>query len=247
MAILPVSGVRVSNNNTKITSFKGLNVGENDGMPKPRKANKLASVPVALLIAMSPAMMNGQEQVKAIPINNENLTELLAYAAPSEVAEPEPQVRAASTSAPFGFKMLANKKIFKTMNATVKGAPATLILAGEKTIGGKTNTNNVQYIYYIPKNNDYPKNTSDLPEAKNIIFHDIGQGEFCGLEMEIPIYNEGKTVGYLYRELKIDDDTANTLADFISGDMSYKNWTFPIFTLKTTNSPELMKVRSIKL
>lgn len=248
MAVLPISGVRVNNTNTRLTSFKGLNIKGNEEVSKPRKSNKLASVPVALLIAMTPAMMNGNEPVKAIPIDNENLTELLAYAAPSESTVAESQITASGTSAPYGFTMLNHKKIFKTINATVKGEPATLILAGEKKINGSTNNNEVMNIYYIPKKNDYPKNTFDLPEVQSLVYHNIGkEKEFCGLELKIPIFNNGKTMGYLYREARIDDDTANYLIDFIVEDTPYKNSTFPNFHFKETNSAELSRIRSTKL
>lgn len=245
MAILPVSGIRV-NNNSKVTSFKGLDFSENEEIQKPRKSNKLASVPVALLIAMSPAMMNGKEPIKAIPIDTENQTEILAYTQPSELEESELQARPASTNAPFGFKMLGNKKIFKTLNATVKGEPATLIFAGVPTIDGRANENGVQYIYCIPKDNDYPKNARDLPQVKSIIYHSIGANEFCGLEMEIPVFQNERLAGYIYRELKIDDDTANYLADFIMKNTPYKDIMVPKLRLQKTNSPELLKIRSVK-
>lgn len=215
---------------------------ETNELPKPRKANKLASVPVALLIAMTPAMMNGTEPVKAIPLDNENLTELLAYAAPSEIASPEPQVARAQSSYPLGLKFLGNKKIFETRSiVTTNGERANIVYAGEKKWDGAPNTKHAQFIYYIPKNHNLPNDAIYFPTIEGIIYHDLGEGkEFGGIKVRIPEYKAGNLNGYTTKEIRLKDDDINDIIDFMANEKAYKN---NVLGLKayTTTSPNLQQ------
>lgn len=246
MAILPINGISVSNkNNASRTSFTSLRTVEDDTneYKKPRKANKLASVPVALLIAMTPAMMNGNEPIKAIPIDNENLTELLAYAAPGEIAEPEPQVRSSQeTNYPLGIKYLTHKKIFaQTPIVTTNGEKATLVYAGSKEwVDDEPNKENVQFVYYIPQKHNLPPNALYLPEVRTIIYHNIGKDkEFAGIEVKFPEYKDGKRVSYIRKEIRLKDDDINELISFMVNEKAYKNRILN-FKFRETTSAELM-------
>lgn len=245
MAILPISGVRV--NNTNRTSFTSLGMGEAETIDhpdshKPRKTNKLASVPVALLIAMSPAMMNGNEPVKAVPLDNDQLTELLAYAAPSELEAPEPQISNTQANYPFGLQYLSNKKIFaKTPIVSANGESATLVYSGKKDWHGQPNINHVQFIYYIPKNHNIPTNSVYLPEVVALVYHDIGKDkEFVGIEVEFPEVKNGTLAGYTRKEIKINDDDANDIGSFMANEKEYKN-NIVNLKYKETKSATLMK------
>ena len=244
MAILPINGVRVSNN-TNRTSFTSIKKGEAGTIdnPNPHKTHKLASVPVALLIAMSPAMMNGNEPVKAVPLDNDQLTELLAYAAPSELEAPEPQINnSAKINYPFGLQYLANKKIFaKFPIVSADGESATLVYSGKKDWHGEPNKNHVQFIYYIPKNHNLPTTTSDLPEVVSLIYHNLGKDkEFVGIEVEFPEFKNNKFSGYTKKEIKLNDDDANKIILFMTDETEYKN-NIVNLKFKETTSPALMK------
>ena len=70
MAVLPINSVSTNANQYTFTGKKDKNS---------HKANPLASVPVIIMLAMSP-MAEGKQPAQFVPIDSEHLTELVAQA-----------------------------------------------------------------------------------------------------------------------------------------------------------------------
>jgi hypothetical protein len=76
MAILPISSVRFQNSRNNSVNFKSRLDSENEnnsgnGYRQPRRSHKMATVPVALLIAMMPTVTEGKAPAGPEPIDAE--------------------------------------------------------------------------------------------------------------------------------------------------------------------------------
>lgn len=206
------------------------------------KSNDLAIVPVVLMIAMSPSMLNAKTPVHIMPMGEENIPELIAQ--PNEevndatyVAKPEQFQQ----DYPLGVAYLSKMKIQQIKQATVNGSKASIVLA---THTSDKYENGVEEIYLIK--NSYTNNNVDQmpPRIKELIYHNIGAEEFLGIKVYEYIYKPGKysPVGFMTREYRLDDETAQYLLDFNAKSANWLDKTSIVF--RETTSPKLQPVKS---
>lgn len=209
MAVLPINSVSTNANQYTFTGKKDKNS---------HKANPLASVPVIIMLAMSP-MAEGKQPAQFVPIDSEHLTELVAQAnatAPKSYEYTQTQQDELVQRVP----RLKSKKIQKIIDCTGNKQKGQLVFTTSK---GDTSST-VWSVYYIQ--NDYKGNKNlRPPSVTKIIYHDIGEDSFLGILIQEEIMaNKNTNVKCLIREVRLDDKSAQYLIDFVAGDTNFKDY-----------------------
>lgn len=105
---------------------------------------------IMLMIAMTPAMMDGKTPLQFMPISNENVPELVVPQPAAEVndatyvAKPEEFQQ----SYPLGVAYFSRLKIQQTKSALANGSKATIVLTTHKS---DKYANGVEDVYLIKK------------------------------------------------------------------------------------------------
>jgi len=246
MAILPISSVRVNNNHSNAISFEKRRPHEIDETPvRQSSTKKAAAIPVVMLMAMSPSLLNANEPVKFAPVNDSNMTEVLG--AVSEYAQEEPTYVMDTNAAqqqkkknPFGSSFMALTTIKAAYDATGNISPYKLVFT---TFDGNPNTKKVSHVFFIPE--DYKCNNPSIfpPEVTELVYHDLGKDkEFCGVKVHYDIFNDKEEqTGVMFREIRVDDDTANRIIDILAQDEKSKFINETDIKFTRTNSEALME------
>ena len=222
MAVLPINSVSVNANQYSFTGKKDKNSP---------KANPLASVPVIIMLAMAP-MAEGKQPAQFVPIDSKQLTELVAQA--SAVAPKAYEyTQNPQKEAPLGIEYLVSQKAQKVLPCLGNKQPANLLFT---TSRGDDEENRVTRIYYVE--NDYDKSQyKEPPYIQSLIYHDLGEKSFLGIKT-IEYLDVWKGADYELKifiaEVKLDDEAAQYLIDFLAGDTNFKNSTDIKFE-ETTN------------
>ena len=226
MAVLPINSVSTNANQYTFTGKKDKNS---------HKANPLASVPVIIMLAMAP-MAEGKQPAQFVPIDSKQLTELVAQA--SAVAPKAYEyTQNPQKEAPLGIEYLSLDKAQKVLPCLGNEQPANLLFT---TSRGDDEENRVTRIYYVK--NSYDKSQYKYPPyIQSIIYHDLGEKSFLGiktierLRFKKGDHYEQKTFIF---EVKLDDEAAQYLIDFLAGDTNFKNDTDIKF--EETTNPRLL-------
>lgn len=230
MAILPISNVSVKNN-PRLVSFGMRNDEDDDnngeGYNFPRRVqNKMVTVPLATLIAMSPMVGNANEP--AATLNSDKIIELAEANPAPEVDEATYAMGVDQSSAmtPAQRKYIQKQKPVKVLSA---GNGAFLAL---ETYSDDSNV--VNFITYLPKDGDY-RDQMYLPKVREIEYHDLGKNSFCGIwtgrQVRLP-----HELYYKKQEFKISNDAANALIDLLNGDTKMQDKTgLKVRVVKTPN------------
>ena len=222
MAVLPINSVSVNANQYTFTVKKDKNS---------HKANPLTSVPVIIMLAMAP-MAEGKQPAQFVPIDSKQLTELVAQA--SAVAPKAYEyTQNPQKEAPLGIEYLVSEKAQKVLPCLGNKQPANLLFT---TSRGDDEENRVTRIYYVE--NDYDKSQyKNPPYIQSLIYHDLGEKSFLGIKT-IEYLDVWKGADYELKifiaEVKLDDEAAQYLIDFLAGDTNFKNSTNIKFE-ETTN------------
>ena len=222
MAVLPINSVSVNANQYTFTVKKDKNS---------HKANPLTSVPVIIMLAMAP-MAEGKQPAQFVPIDSKQLTELVAQA--SAVAPKAYEyTQNPQKEAPLGIEYLVSEKAQKVLPCLGNKQPANLLFT---TSRGDDEENRVTRIYYVE--NDYDKSQyKEPPYIQSLIYHDLGEKSFLGIKT-IEYLDVWKGADYELKifiaEVKLDDEAAQYLIDFLAGDTNFKNSTDIKFE-ETTN------------
>ena len=222
MAVLPINSVSVNANQYTFTVKKDKNS---------HKANPLTSVPVIIMLAMAP-MAEGKQPAQFVPIDSKQLTELVAQA--SAVAPKAYEyTQNPQKEAPLGIEYLVSSKAQKVLPCLGNKQPANLLFT---TSRGDDEENRVTRIYYVE--NDYDKSQyKNPPYIQSLIYHDLGEKSFLGIKT-IEYLDVWKGADYELKifiaEVKLDDEAAQYLIDFLAGDTNFKNSTDIKFE-ETTN------------
>ena len=226
MAVLPINSVSVNANQYSFTGKKDKNS---------HKANPLASVPVIIMLAMAP-MAEGKQPAQFVPIDSKQLTELVAQA--SAVAPKAYEyTQNPQKEAPLGIEYLSLRKAQKVLPCLGNKQPANLLFT---TSRGDDEENRVTRIYYVE--NDYDKSQyKEPPYIQSLIYHDLGEKSFLGIKT-IEYLDVWKGDDYELKtfisEVKLDDEAAQYLIDFLAGDTNFKNSTNIKF--EETTNPRLL-------
>lgn len=237
MAISPISNVSVSRIH-KNTSFVGRNNKDLDNdmegqeFQRPR-SNKFASVPVAVLIAMTPSMVNGTEPIKAIPLDNQAVTELMeATSASKNSAEVSTYVMGLEQSSltPYDSYM-KDANILHSVPTTINGNKAATLTFESFA---KDSKNTVNFVSLVPKDlTNTAKRVSqyfdhdDAPTVRQLVYHNLGGNgsgdDFCSVRTRQRLYDKDGKQYYMDRDVRITDDAANAIIDLLAGDTKFKN------------------------
>ena len=235
----------VSANNISFSGRNKRNVNveaENSPVENSSKASKLAKVPVVVMIAMSPAMMNGKLPVEGLPDMNgakveyvtptpEMAEELLAMATPAEFEAP--QVNQANSD-PMGISEFRYKKIQQLDSFNKNGKKHYIAYTTERREPGE-----VQNVYLFPAGYKSETGKKFIPQIRELIYHDLGPGkEFCGVIVDTAVKNlQTNRYEATYEEVRLPDECAQHLIDLLANDTKWTNRTR--ISYSETKSPKL--------
>ncbi len=241
MAIAPISNVKLNQYNNSV-SFgsrrKNLELPEenNNNQPSGKKMGKLASVPVIVMMAMAPGMMDGKTPANVIPMDSEQLTELIAQNT-SSMEEAAPLQSSSKKNARYWEVFNRHKdrisKSFEIIDADnngIKGGrPRSYTLTFE-TIS-KDRKNDVYMIYLYPHDMvTTPEHQETCSPIRSLVHHKTEYGEdFWGVITD-PRGQNGC-------EVRIPDEVAQEISDLINGEheLNYKGGRFMILTFKSND------------
>lgn len=228
--------------NMKVDAVRNLNVVHNDNFGAKEKTDKegrisshrdssiMTKVPVIVLLAMNPTTLSS-----AIPVmpetDNPNNIVMLAPEQKSVdkntyVIAPELQ-DIQQINPPYGWEHFRFGKIQHSSNVVVDGK-YNRDLVFYTPVSMKRQGNVVGEVFIVDPNKPGGHLiTPHPPKIEKIIYHDIGKDkEFCSVKtVESLVDDSGNYIGYAYRELRIDDDSANKLMALTLNKLEWKNAT----------------------
>lgn len=232
MIRMTVSGLDAGFGTNSYVNFVGQNSrknnGDTEGSPVEynRRSNNLVKVPVIVLMAMLPAMMNAKtpvtnlsetngaktEMVAPILIDSEELDEMTTIA--PYFSNPQN----AQTKAPFGVTSLLGQKIYHYDTFMNNGKKHYIVYSGI------SNADYVNKVSVFPEGFDSVKEKKLLPYVRELVYHDLGKGkEYCGIiVITHQILKNGKSKT-IREEVRIPNEVAQNLIDFMAGDTEMKN------------------------
>ena len=190
------------------------------------------------LLALMPAVLNSSTPVKDMPMNAQELTEVVAQIPSEDVATIDfREVQETQQNYPLGWAYFENRTIKEIVPATGGGRAANLVLTGNST------SNDVFKVYYVDSEKKDDNRYHHPPVVLRLIYHNLGEGkEFLGIRTRQYLYHDKKDpeaiTGTLYREIRLDDRAAQYLIDLRTGDTKWNNKTDISF--EVTNSPRVM-------
>lgn len=227
MAVLPINGFSARSNYMTSMAFTSRSKNCNNGECSSDDCkinNKLATVPVAVLMAMSP--LNSVQAAEKQPLEPEVLTEYVVPAENEDAAESAAVAcfYEASAASPqdYGFPILKNYTIkHKQAAVTIDGISfdrtgANILFTN---IGlGKTNPNVTDV--FLVRNGDKPKSyTERPPKITGLVYHEPeGKAPFCGVLTVRHTKGKGDDMLIVNREYRLDDTSAQKLIDFMAGE-----------------------------
>ena len=229
MAIAPINGINVRQNYNSTINFAGRKRYEDgdDAQQNPRRASNLATVPVVVLMAMTPGMLNGKQPVTVLPANEMNVTEVLAQTPEIKEAENTYYTSAAQFSnssydlSSFDPRDIQYKQYYK-----MNGKNWVMVW---NDVGKSTNSkkNMVGGIFFVPETyrqiqNEMGIDINTPPMLLKMVYHNIGDSSFMTvITRETTCDDEGNNRKRLTKEYRIPDDVANKLIDLFVGDTEF--------------------------
>lgn len=251
MIRMAVSGLGIGLNVNHYVNFAGQNSrknnGDTEGSPVEynRRSNNLAKVPVVMLMAMSPAMMDAKtpvtnlsemeeaktEMVAPIPIDSEELDEMTTIA--PDFSNPQN----AQTKAPFGVTSLLGQKIYHYDTFMKDGKKHYIVYSSIRTPD------------YVDKVSVFPEGFPNksgvlLPWVEELVYHDLGKGkEYCGIIVRSVNKLQNGRYKTTYEEVRLPDECAQTLIDLLANYSKMKNNTSIEYS--ETKSAQLRQTKTI--
>jgi hypothetical protein len=238
-------------NSMKVDAVRNLNLVHNynfgakeknekeDRIVSQKNSSMMTKVPVIVLLAMNPATLSS-----AIPVmpetDNPNNIVMLAPEQKSVdkntyVIAPELQ-DIQQINPPYGWEHFRFGKIQHSSNVVVDGK-YNRDLVFYTPVSMKRQGNVVGEVFIVDPNKPGGHLiTPHPPKIEKIIYHDIGKDkEFCSVKtVESLVDDSGNYIGYAYRELRIDDDSANKLMALTLNKLEWKNATHIDFIVTKT-------------
>lgn len=204
---------------------------------------------IVAVVAMSSATLNSAEPVKVLPIDAEQLTEILATPKPEKEVSTinfhqAQQKQKKNFFLPGGFAYLDMQEGFW---AEMDGVETKIVLA-KCDESKNASPNQVDKIYFIPPNYK-DENLSYLPEIIELVYHDLPNGkEYLSVKTVEYVYKSDKDVKpikALYKDVRIDNRSAQYLLDLRTGDTKWINKTGIPIRFTTDPNVEPMEVISL--
>ena len=229
MAVLPVSSLSFKNSNS--LSF-GKTKHENDKSPvtTPPKSHKGAAVPVIVLMAMSPALMNSAAAMGKGELDNGNNIEVVADLPSSKSNAPtyvmvspkyvEGTAPAQNVTRPW---LQPSEKVVYQRSFVANGVKYNI--EGSSKIDDKTITK----LLFVPDGFKQVKTTIGFktmpPRFTELVFHDNGNDDDAFLGVVLDHFtsdaNGSKPRNILY-EMRLPSDVGMELFKLLSGEAGYK-------------------------
>ena len=198
------------------------------------------TVPVVVLMAMNPALLNTAATMNSLQ-GEEGNPNMITMVSPSKTPETEeatyvmsPGVDETQQDYPLGVAYLSHEKIQKIIPCIESGVKGYIVFSKSNMRGAD---NEVQDVYIFPHN--YKDNAlhGKAPWIAAIKYHNLGKDSFMGA-IVIANFPDGS---YQQLEVRLDDDSAQEVVNLLIGKTQWVNKTQ--IRYKETNSPELMKAR----
>lgn len=242
MAIAPINSVSFKSNYNKIHFTANNKDGENDtleGYPSSRRAARnLATVPVVVMMTMSPSLLNAATAPeKSAPLNAQALKEFVeAQEAPK--AEASTYIMAPQQSE----AMSQGQRNYFQLNRNMIPFKAPAGSGAYISFMAPVDRNNVTMIEYVPRDLKYTSVYDNVPLVMGMVYHKTGDNrEYCGLITRKTVDILGDTY-FEDKEQRITDDAANAIIDLINGDSKFKDETGLMVTVVNTLNPTPTKI-----
>lgn len=249
MAIAPINSVSFkSNYNTKIHFTANNRDEENDntspeGYPFPRRAARnLATVPVVVMMTMSPSLLNAATAPeKSVPLNTQALTELVE-AQESPKTEVSTYVMAPQQT---GVMSQGQRAYFESNKDII---PFKMYAGSGAYIAfsDPLKKREIMYVEYVPKDFKYTNmyDAFNLPVVKEMVYHKTGDSrEYCGLILRNSVEINGQSY-FKDTEQRITDDAANAIIDLLNGDSKFTDNTG--LMVRIVDTPNLTPTKMVK-
>lgn len=249
MIRMAVSGLGIGLNVNHYMNFAGQNSRNNNGNTEGepveynKSSNNLAKVPVIVLMAMSPVMMNAKtpitdlsetngaktEMVAPILIDSEELDEMTTIA--PYFSNPQN----AQTKAPFGVTSLLGQKIYHYDTFMKDGKKHYIVYSSIRTPD------------YVDKVSVFPEGFPNksgvlLPWVEELVYHNLGKGkEYCGIIVRSVNKLQNGRYKTTYEEVRLPNEVAQNLIDLLADDSTMKNATSIKYS--KTKSPNLRQTK----
>lgn len=230
MIRMTVSGLDAGFGTNSYVNFVGQNSrknnGDTEGLPVEynRRSNNLVKVPVIVLMAMLPAMMNAKtpvtnlsetngaktEMVAPILIDSEELDEMTTIA--PYFSNPQN----AQTKAPFGVTSLLGQKIYHYDTFMKDGKKHYIVYSSIRTPD------------YVDKVSVFPEGFPNksgvlLPWVEELVYHNLGKGkEYCGIIVRSVNKLQNGRYKTTYEEVRLPNEVAQNLIDLLADDSTMK-------------------------
>lgn len=200
----------------------------------------LKSVPVIVMLAMNPALLNSDAVAKTIQMDSENPIEVV-YNLSTEAPEAPQQAQRGGFVRPETNYVRPEVRQF-AMDFKAEGKNWTMYYVDEaKKI--HDNKNYVTDIYLVPQ--DYEPRVvikSDLncpPKVQKIVYHDIGANEFIGVVVTDFKFVNGRKITTT-REMRVPDEVGNELTALISSETNLKPYSKFVNNFEIVKSADLL-------
>lgn len=232
MAIAPINGVNVRQNYNSTINFAGRKRNDDgeDSQQSPRRASNLATVPVVVLMAMTPGMLNGKQPVTIMPANDMNMTEVLAQT-PSLNMEKTYMTNVTQYSKQNGIDLSGfdPAEIQYKQYYTVNGKKWVMVWsdAGKDKFAKKNMVASIDFVSedYRQIKDEYGWNANNPPMLLKMIYHNLGDENknfISVITRETVCDSNGKNKDYVTKEYRLPDDVANKLIDLFVGDTEFE-------------------------
>ena len=238
MAIAAVNGVNLTHGyNAAFTgkkSSKNVSPAEHGG-----SSTALKSVPVIIMLAMNPATLNSGVPEKYMPMNSEQLTEVVAQIPTTDVSTINLMevTGAKKIENPFkGIKYFDDVLLQDIKPAYSNGEKFSLVLAGH--YGDGKDNNIVRKVYFVKDGETRPTPMIEPSFITELVYHNIDDA-FLGVKVKKPVYDSHSVYkGAILREYRLDDESAQFLLDLRTNDTEWNNKTNIKFSI--TESARVM-------
>ena len=222
MAILPVSSVDF--NARSNVSFARKNDSEGAPADRGMTAPLGKTVPVIVLMAMNPALLNSAATMSNLqgeePAQNFEIDDATYVMQPKTVKETQDVKKA-----PYGWNLFLQDDIVEVN----KGHNALGNFDMVYTNNRIDESGSISDVYIVQKSRDIPaKSAFHPPKVFKLMYHNIGKDkEFCGVITKEDLLDEnGQYISGIEKEIRLDDDTAQKLIDLVTNHSKWKNNTF---------------------
>ena len=226
MAVLPINSVNTRNHTLNFQGRKRKaekNISE-ERYEQPNQAGKMVTIPVAVLMALATTSLNAKTPANQEFDRNIDQTELLAYVSPSEQSTTQ-QPEKTKDYYTYLNKLKNAGRVIKTIEVPGRESYTMVLLRDEALREGERDF--CDRIILLPHQQvDFDKNGNfqEAPEITKLIYHDIGDNEFCGVFVECmrKVNNKYTTKS---GEIKLPDDAANIIIRLLNNKSDYVNFT----------------------